>query len=112
MFYDVCGKGNTFNLCKGTSEAIPSECGSIFYAKGNLNTIRQFQNFTNYRFSESIYSRSASIHFIGNGGHEENKMNSDGRPTTNNAPMKTKNAIFVVPVLVLLVIYNIIVGQH
>ena len=62
------------------------------------------------KFSESLYSSNTSIHFIGNGGHEENKMNSDGRPTTNNAPMKTKKAILVVPALVLLAIYNIIVG--
>ena len=42
MFYDVCGRGDTFNLCKGTAEAVPSECGSILHTKGNLNKIRQF----------------------------------------------------------------------
>ena len=37
MFYDSCGKGETFYFCTDTSHLYTSGCGSILYKKGNAN---------------------------------------------------------------------------
>ena len=43
MFYDVCGCGIEFKLCKSKSTQAISECGAVLYIKdgqGSLNVIK------------------------------------------------------------------------
>ena len=40
-FHDVCNRGQAFHYCRGAGSIVPSNCDSILYRKGNLDTSHQ-----------------------------------------------------------------------